>query len=353
MHPHGTFRPLPAKNQQPSTDPRLRIAERFEPAMQQGVLAAFHQLRAALAPALVVPAAQRGRLGTVLGPALQAFDRSLKTAFYPAQQAHAHGYALQLVAKASLSFDLGSGSPSGIAALDGYQYDQIREISQDQRDRLSDIVGQGVGQGWSVDKIGQRLRDVVGLTESQAAAVGNFRDLLETRSPEALDRRLRDRRFDPTVQASIDNNRTLDDDQIDRMVDQYSGRYQALRARTIARFETLRASNGGSAAAIQDQIDAGDFTADQVTTFWLLTDDERTCPICRSIVDQQPDGVPFGQTFKWAYATKRKSYSGEIDVAPAHPACRCTNTFQIAGGGSAGDTTDGADDTAPDEGEDA
>ena len=53
--------------------------------------------------------------------------------------------------------------------------------------------------------------------------------------------------------------------------------------------------------------------------------DEITCPRCRSIIDIQPDGVPFGTPFTWA-AGKR---SDQVMLPPLHPSCRCTANYKV------------------------
>lgn len=84
------------------------------------------------------------------------------------------------------------------------------------------------------------------------------------------------------------------------------------RADVIARTESMRAANEGQSQAWDQATEAGLLTGDEKQE-WIVTPDDRLCPICEPLDGEQTglDG-----TFKVDGV--------EIDGPPAHPRCRCT-----------------------------
>jgi F like protein len=88
----------------------------------------------------------------------------------------------------------------------------------------------------------------------------------------------------------------------------------AARADVIARTESMIAANEGQAAAWEQATDAGLLSGTEKKT-WIITDDDRLCPICEGLADQT---VPLDDNFQ------SPDTGEEFDVPPAHPNCRCT-----------------------------
>lgn len=92
------------------------------------------------------------------------------------------------------------------------------------------------------------------------------------------------------------------------------------RAETIARTETMTASNEGQQEAWSQAADDGLLTGDE-TQVWIITDDDRLCDECNDL-----DGATAGLDESF------QSQSGdEYDGPPAHPRCRCTVGLQLPG----------------------
>ena len=86
----------------------------------------------------------------------------------------------------------------------------------------------------------------------------------------------------------------------------------ATRALTIARTETMRASNEGQEQLWKQATDVGLLTGRE-ERMWIVTPDDRLCPICEGLEDRTS---PLNGMFT--------SNSGaSYDVPPAHPNCRC------------------------------
>jgi SPP1 gp7 family putative phage head morphogenesis protein len=84
------------------------------------------------------------------------------------------------------------------------------------------------------------------------------------------------------------------------------------RAETIARTETMLASNQGQLEAWNQATEEGFLTGGEKKE-WIVTPDDRLCPICEPM-----DGVQVAQGVDF------QTELGAVDAPPAHPRCRCT-----------------------------
>lgn len=197
------------------------------------------------------------------------------------------------------------------------QDELIKELEQTARDNIDAIVLAGVQSGASVEEIASDIREMISLTANQSQAVINYRNMLENLDSGALQRQLRNDVFDTEVQDAIESGEQLAQDRVDQMVNDYIENYLDYRAATIAQTESTRASNEGLQDAYQQAIDRGALPAEAVTQQWVVALDERTCEVCLSIPDMNPDGVAIGESFD--------SIDGPMDSPPdPHPACRCS-----------------------------
>lgn len=213
-------------------------------------------------------------------------------------------------------FDFDRFDEDTLAALRQAQDDLIAEMSEQARDTIAYQIDRGVQAGDTADEIAASIRDVVTLTERQAEAVSNYRRLLEDLDQQALERELRNRAFDEVVQDAIDAGEFLSDKAITSLVEDYAENYLDYRADTIALTESLRAANEGLRDSYRQAADRGVFPEDAVRRHWRLAGDERVCPICQSIVENNPDGVGLNEDFQ--------SDDGPVDDSPVHTRCRCT-----------------------------
>jgi hypothetical protein len=171
------------------------------------------------------------------------------------------------------------------------------------------------------------FRSVLGLTETQDAAVKNFERLLREGSSEALNRELRDHRFDGSIRRAIDGD-PLTSEQIDRMTRRYRERFVKERSETIARTESLRAANAGRHEMIQQAVEAGKIDPDRLTQQWFTQLDERERKSHR-FMNEQKRG--FGEAF-----TSGAGFALMFPGDPTAPAaetirCRCAVTTRVSG----------------------
>jgi len=233
--------------------------------------------------------------------------------------------------------------------LEGYSLDLIKDINTGTREAVRAALIKGMNAGDNPIQVARQIKQSVGLTETQSRAVQNYRRQLETihtrrslkawglgnerskqsgldvmrldENGEAADgikvRRLRDQRYDRALQKAIDTKSPLSQAQIDKMVDAYQRRYIQYRARNIARTEAIRACNVGTYEAWRQAIASDVVPGANVRKQWVVSKDERTCPVCSGIPELNPkEGVMLDANFR---TTK-----GAVKLAPVHPSCRCT-----------------------------
>ena len=151
----------------------------------------------------------------------------------------------------------------------------ITNFTQGQRDATRAAIVHGIQTGANPKQQALNFKNSIGLTEKQVQAVINYRNLLETGSAEALDRQLRDKRFDSTVRRAKKDKVPLTQDQINRMVARYHEKSILFRAETIGRSEALRAVHTAVHEAYQQAVEAGHLQEEQLEREWHVGSADR------------------------------------------------------------------------------
>ena len=216
-------------------------------------------------------------------------------------------------------FDFDRFDPVTQAHIRDFQDALIRSLTADARAVIEHTILQGVRAGLSPDQMAVNIRSIIGLTPQQATAVIRFRQQLETMDSAALGRALANASDKDAIRQALAAGNGLDAAQIDDMVQNYEDNYLDYRAGMIATTEATRAASLGLQDSYRQAIDRNVMPAEAVRQYWQISLDERTCDHCLSVVDRNPDGVPFGESFD--------SDDGPIDAPPFHPNCRCSLEF--------------------------
>jgi hypothetical protein len=221
----------------------------------------------------------------------------------------------------TISFTFDARSPWVTQAIEGHRLKLAGQLADEQLQTIRSVLLYQARSGASPDATARLLRQTIGLTPNQAGHVVTYRAALEGLDPNALNRALRDKRFDGPLKRAIADGTALEPERIDRMVDAYHRRYLAYRALTIARTEGLRAANTGHMAAIDEALqEQPGFT---VIKTWIATDDERTRDDHRELNGKAVVGLH----------TRFQTASGDFirwphdDEAPARQVVRCRCTF--------------------------
>lgn len=211
--------------------------------------------------------------------------------------------------------------PRTAAWLRQYKLDLITNINNDTREGIRTVLMRGLQEGQNPVATARRVRELIGLTPQQATAVMNYRAELETPDRGALERKLRDRRFDRTLARAIEDDDVLPQERIDRMVGRYRERYLTHRAENIARTETMRALAGGKRTALDQARDAGLFQELVMRRFWYVARDERVCQWCAPIPSMNKEGRGLDEAFDTPL--------GPVLDPPLHMRCRCTTFPEV------------------------
>lgn len=215
---------------------------------------------------------------------------------------------------------------AAVRAMQLNQLRLIREITEQQRLVFHEVIGSGVTRGANPRAVARELRASLGLTQRQAQAVSNYRRLLQQGDSAALQRALRDRRFDASVGRAIDGTKPLTPDQVDRMVDRYRERYVAYRAEVIARTEALRAVHEGADETWRQLIEGGEVDRRRVVRTWVTARDGRVRDSHRPMNGQKRG---MGEQFVSGRGMHLR-HPGDIEAAASETIqCRCVVTIRI------------------------
>lgn len=307
---------------------RLRaLADRIAPSLRRAYLRALDQLRASFATTEVVRALDSGDIELAVQ---RVFDSAQADAALRAIRVKYVEGVVQLLPPASDALPRVPGrlairvqapvvSPELIAAARRFEDNAFARITAQARDGLRARVAAELERGIGPRQIASALKTQmgVGLTAYDEQLVGSFRRaLVEGRTRDALARALRDVRFDRSLA-----NGTLTPEKIERMVTAYRRKLVAFRADTFARTTAIQAANEASLASWESAVAQGAVDIDTIRRYWIVSDDERLCPICEPIPDTNADGVGLRDTFDTPV--------GPLLTPTAHPNCRCTVWIRV------------------------
>jgi len=338
---HKGRRAVPVEDEEPPAQtPAVLIAVASEARVAEIVARWFEVTATSIPEAELAQALESGRAAQVLevmniegrltevyhGSGLDVQESSLQEAFsdlfrraaYAEMQKLENGIAevQKESSKYGTAFEFDVLNPLAVDWLRDQGGRLIREISEDTRRGVIDVVIRGFKEGKHPYEQAREIRGIIGLTERQARAVGNYQRALYGEGPqlrEALQRALRDRRFDSTLERLIDEGGLLPHAQAEKMVQRYYERYKQYRAKMIARTETLRASNAGQQMLWEQNASKGVLPEERTRRHWITA--PGACPICLQVPKMNVDGVKLNENFR--------TELGEITLPPLHPHCRC------------------------------
>lgn len=244
-------------------DDRLPITANSTGPGVAGVVART-QVAAAQATASTMGALVRARLDLVR-PETVAFARGEMTAVAPPQVGRARVRSAQLV----------------------------RRVSNATKSGIREIISESVQGEFDVREAARRIRSIVGLRPDQRETLNRARAKLVAEGRFSQER-----------------------------IDRVAQRLLRQRGILIARTETIKASSAGQTQAWEDARQQGLIDPKFTRVFWIVTPDDRLCPICEMIPSLNPDGVPLGVPFE--------SPVGPVFEPPdPHPSCRCSRALEF------------------------
>jgi len=272
-----------------------RRLDKLEPELRRAFMNAIKDATSKTDMASLVRALDQGDLEQVLlalgvQPAMLApFDDAMRSAYVQGgRDAVAQLPTVKSRAGTVVRVGFNGRHPRAETWANAHSGRLIVEIVAEQRDLIRGVLERGLAAGVNptttaleivgrIDRAtGRRVGGLIGLTSQQAEFVQNARAQLENLDPAYFERKLRDRRFDRSVQRAIAAEKPLTAAEIDQIAGRYSDRLLKLRGDTIARTETITALRAGKSEAFQQLVDDGHVKRTQITRIWRATGDDRT-----------------------------------------------------------------------------
>jgi hypothetical protein len=202
----------------------------------------------------------------------------------------------------------------------------VQSLNQAQRNATREALVDGIRRGINPRDAARAVKDSIGLTATQVRAVNNYRRALMEGDSKALQLKLRDKRFDPTVARSIRTGSALSQAQVDKLVARYVQRQLIYRSEVIARTEALRSAHEGAEEMFQQAIDSGAINAEDLTGTWHTARDTRVRDTHITMEGQQR---PWGEPFVSGRGNLLMRPGDQSAPASEVVQCRCALTYQI------------------------
>lgn len=170
---------------------------------------------------------------------------------------------------------------------------RVVEITNQQREALREIMAVSVERNWGKKKTAHELKNVIGLTARQVRAIENYRKELEEGSKSAIDRALRDKRFDSSILSQTE----LSPEKIDKMVEAYRHRMLNYRVKQLAENEVLQAISVAQDEAMQQAVQSGRVPR-TIKKYWHHRADSRVRDSHVSTPMLNSGGVAFNGLFR-------------------------------------------------------
>ena len=282
----------------------------------------------------------------ISAPLLRDFEQEIARAFEQAGRAFTGAFPKRLKDPQGLRivFRFDMRHPAAERWLQREAAGLVARIVDDQRaairEHLTDALQRGVNPRQSALEIagrvnpatGRREGGIIGLSEPQARYVRAARSELLSGDPEGLrnylGRSLRDKRFDASIRAALDNGEALPRDIAEKAAGRYADRLLKSRAETVSRTETLNALRAGQHQAFRQGAATVGGTDQDVTREWDASGDSRTRE-----THQQADGQTVtGAETPFMVGGYPMRYPGDSSMgAPAKEVilCRCKLYYRI------------------------
>lgn len=256
------------------------------------------------------------QIEAVLGPArLQMrIQKAIEPVLLKAEQV-VGGESSRILRAKGIEAQFNAMNPNVVLAAREQAATLVVGVPEEVKAIIREVIARGAERGLTVAEQAKAIKLVIGLPPQWAQAADNFAvELQSGQISKALDRKVSGALKQQVRSRAAAG--TLDDAFIESAMKSYSESLIAARAQTIARTETQRAANQGLLQSWDQALDQGVLPT-TTRVFWIVTEDDRLCPICARIPEMNADGRVVGEPFM--------TPEGLVDAPPApHPNCRCT-----------------------------
>lgn len=206
----------------------------------------------------------------------------------------------------------------------------VQGLTLETRETVHAIIVEGQRAGTNPRAWARDIRDSIGLTPNQDAAVRSYRQALRDSDwSNALGRELSSGHSDRTLRRLQRDGGQLTEEQIDQMVSRYRENQRAWRAENIARTEASANVHAGLDEAFEQAISRGDISRSDLRGEWIpgpATLHSREQHRSSYLTDQRPMQ---GEDFVMGDGTRMR-HPGDRRGGPKHTAhCRCTKATTL------------------------
>ena len=225
--------------------------------------------------------------------------------------------------------DFGGAHPRAVNAMATRKLRLVNGFMRQTEDSIRQVMTRGVQEGLNPRATARLFRDSIGLTPRQEQYVANYEQQLRELDGRALNRKLRDGRFDRSVKRAIANDKPLADKQISKMTERYRQRWVKFRAETIARTETLPAVHEGNREVYDQALEQGSINAEELEREWHTSIDGRQ----RDSHDHVNGSIVGHEELYETGAGNLLAYPGDPSAPDEDVVmCRCAESTRIKGG---------------------
>lgn len=271
------------------------LIDAWEPPLRRAFLDAVYQLRDFAQIDQIARMLEAGDVDGALRAvgldpvAFRKFDRTLEDAFESGGKATAQLVPVTADAQGLRTvFQFNIRNPQAENWLRIHSAGAVKDILDDQRAMirayLSDAMAKGVNpRTAALDLVGRisattgkREGGTIGLTASQEQWVRKYAEELASQNPlAALERTLRDKRFDATVLKAARDKTPIPADLVQKMLRNYRNNALRYRAEAIARTEAMAALHQSQEEAMRQAVESGAIAAQTVAYVWRTAGDAR------------------------------------------------------------------------------
>lgn len=301
---------------------RLRnIANKIKPIMRQGLIGGLNSFRGSIDLREVVSLIESGAFNKIeqilpldkLEQDLMKYSKSYEKAIDMSGKSGQEFFkrsVKQLIPDVPLNeFSWSVENPRIQRFIQQRTAQLVVDVSKQTKGAIKFIIEEGFRRGYPPRDLAKMIKQNVGLTQNQVAQVMNYQNKLES----GLKGQLTEFQKKGMNKKDLENLGNLRRSRVNELVQNYADRQLKWRSENIARTESFKAVNYGQVEIWQQAEDQGITERGKTRKEWVVTIDDRLCPICEPM-----DGLTaqMGEDFVTGDGTS-------ISAPPAHPSCRC------------------------------
>lgn len=316
---------MPVKITSPEAKRLQRLVASYERKIRDGYLSKVLEAKAAVSLSQLAGMVERGEIEAALA-VTSIIPKEVTALSVAAFLAASEQAAKEIFAATGIDVGFDDAHANALRIMESRALQVATVFAAKQEAAVREVLLDGIRRGVNPRQQAIALRSSIGLTASQVKAVNNFRDMLESNDKKVLTRKLRDKRFDRTINRAIRTDKRIAQERIDRMVVRYRERYVKYRANTIAQTEALSAVHQGKEQMFNTAIAQGHIARERVENTWVTVQDSRRR---HSHATMQGQKRPHGEAFV--------SGAGILLLFPGDPTaplseiihCRCLKVTRI------------------------